>query len=451
MKTTDPTTTLSAAHDCVELGVWTAIPAIPPSSLVLKLKDVDADASHAIKSAGVMSFHAVGCSGCRDSQEATTKVAQTMAVQVGHPHRLGGATTALPASFLYHLGDVVYKKDKVNEEELSADDDDNAPGAESATGRTDFGAFYKSQFFDPFANYAPPIFALAGNHDGKDKFKVTPGDKPRKSAIRHFLKYFCGVANDKIADNSFAHRPPVKQPYPYWLLETPLAYFIGLYSNVCNAGQLDDPAGVAQPQFDWLVQTLSSIKAAADGRAVFLTVHYPPYSAAVNFHERGDPNLGPSAPADQSAEPIGMLLQKAFKLSGQFPDAVLSAHAHLYQRLTYTCADGRQIPYLIAGAGGHIPVEKLAKPCAKSDSDPGPFGDSRDIVLPKKLTIPAGDKVKLAAFNERDFGFLRLTLDGNKQTLTGEYFTAFFLPPSTGSLPALDDSFVLDLRSHRIL
>src|SRR5262245_9529915 len=59
----------------------------------------------------VMTFHAVGCMGCHPVQQATTKVAAAMVVKVAHPHRFGGTQTFAPASFLYHLGDVVYKED----------------------------------------------------------------------------------------------------------------------------------------------------------------------------------------------------------------------------------------------------------------------------------------------------------------------------------------------------
>jgi hypothetical protein len=240
------------------------------------------------------------------------------------------------------------------------------------------------------------------------------------------------------------------QPYPYWLLETPLAHFVGLYTNVNNAGQLDDPEGDGQPQYEWLVRTLAALKEGADGKAVFLAVHYPPYSAAANFRERGDPNLGPTPrPPGKALEPLGLLLQRAFRDSGQYPDAVFSAHAHHYQRLTYTQAGGRQIPYLIVGGGGHIPVEGLSKPCARGQ-DASPPEAHPQVVFPPGLSVPAGDRVELARFNDRDFGFLRMTLDQGRRRLTGEYFKAFTLGPSPGALPALDDSFTLDLGSHAV-
>src|SRR5580704_9192454 len=142
METTIPAGTFP---DCVELGIWTPIPQNPPVDLSLKLKDVSKDASQAIKAKGVMTFHAVGCTGCRNDQGVTSKVADTMAVQVDHPHRLGGTTTAAGASFLYHLGDVVYKRDK--DDQVDQPDD---LAAKSDGDRTDFGEYYNTQFYQSY-------------------------------------------------------------------------------------------------------------------------------------------------------------------------------------------------------------------------------------------------------------------------------------------------------------
>jgi hypothetical protein len=395
---------------------------------------VDKTESQAIKERGILTFHAVGCTGYKEDQQATAQVAAAMAAQVAHPHRSGGTPAAVPASFLYHLGDVVYRRDK----ETIAEESPLPPEEHH-----DFARMYDTQFYAPYAPYAPPIFAVPGNHDGKDR---DPGGPTRKSAIHHFLKNFCGLDDGKPPDSQSSARRPMTQPYPYWLLQTPLAYFVGLYTNVNNAGQLDNPEEDAQPQYDWLVQTLTGIKEAADGKAVLLMVHYPPYSAAVNFLQRGDPNLGPTPHAGKTLEPLAAHLRRAFQASGQYPDAVFSAHAHNYQRLTYTYADGRQIPYLIAGGGGHAPVEKLSKPCPKHQAAKEPEGRPA-VVYPGGVQPPAGETVELSAFNDTDFGFLRVTLDAGRRRLTGEYFAA---PSSPGASPTLGDSFTLDLRMHTV-
>jgi hypothetical protein len=66
------------------------------------------------------------------------------------------------------------------------------------------------------------------------------------------------------------------------------------------------------------------------------------------------------------------------------------------------------------------------------------------------LILPAEDRIALAAFDDQDFGFLRITLDASKHTLTGEYFTVSNEPAAPKALAALNDSFVLDLRSHTV-
>jgi hypothetical protein len=424
----------------VELGVWTKIPVPPHGPFRLRFKDVDRKRNRAAKKGRVLTFHAVGCTGCHADQRTTALVAKSMAAQAEHPRRFGGTPEAAPASFLYHLGDVVYKKDK----DTAGEQSPLPPPHE----RKDFGELYNIQFYAPYAAYAPPIFAVAGNHDGKD---IDPEGPTRKSAIHHFLKNFCGMADGEAPDNQASDRPATAQPYAYWVLQTPLAWFIGLYSNVNNAGQLDNPQDDARPQFDWLVRTLKKVRRAGASKAVLLVVHYPPYSAAADFVERGDPNLGPTPrPAGKRLEPLGMLLQEAFLASGQYPDAVLSAHAHLYQRLTYTQADGRQIPYLIAGAGGHAPVEKLSRPCSKQDEEAGEPQTPPRVVYPDGLHLPLGDRLELAAHNDQAFGFLRLTVDGNKHRLVGEYYTVADASASGEPEAGLADSFTLDLRSHSL-
>jgi acid phosphatase type 7 len=298
---------------CVEDGVWVPIPREPPPGpLMLRLKDVDPDESAAVKRNGVMTFHMTGCSGHFGHPHPQTEVAAAMARQIAEPHCFGGTKHAVAPSFFYHLGDIVYKdQDKTDPE------------------RADQQKLFNEHFYTPYSRYGRNIFAIAGNHDGKDS------KYPEKSAIRHFLQNFCDSARNPSPDGQAGGRLTMIQPYLYWLLKTPLAFFVGLYTNDINAGQLDNPAGPEQPQYDWLVQTLRAIRKAKDDRAVFVAVHYPPYSAAANFQQRGDPNLGPTR-WGRKLRPIGMILEEAFQESEQYPDAVFSAHAHLYQRITYT-------------------------------------------------------------------------------------------------------------------
>jgi hypothetical protein len=410
---------------CVEHGVWVPIPReSPPGPLMLRLKDVDSKESAAVKRNGVMTFHMTGCTGHFGHPVPQAKVATAMARQITAPHSFGGTKHAVAPSFFYHLGDIVYKDEDKSDQE-----------------RADQQKLYNEHFYVPYSGYGRNIFAIAGNHDGKDS------KRPEKSAIQQFLRNFCDSARNPSPDDQAGGRLTMIQPYPYWLLKTPLAYFIGLYTNDVNAGQLDDPAGEQRRQYDWMVQTLRAIRKAKDGRATFVAVHYPPFSAAANFLQRGDPNLGPTR-WGRTVRPLGVILEEAFQESGRYPDAVFSAHAHLYQRITYTLADGRQIPYLIVGSGGHSPIESLACSC---DGEWGPAPATPcETVLPMGLTLSHGVNAQLMAYNNLDFGFLRLTLIAHKKHLIGEFFAAFSEIRDSAKLPQLCDSFRLDLREHRM-
>ena len=133
-------------------------------------------------------------------------------------------------------------------------------------------------------------------------------------------------------------------------------------------------------------------------------MHYPPYNGAVNFTQRGDPTLGPSTGA-ANAIPIGMLLQEAFTASGQIPDAIFCAHAHLYQRLTITYNDSsgnpvQQVPLLIAGTGGHTTLEVMSEACsgAAGTIQAVPCDIFASGNIPAGLTAPASRSVTLESY-----------------------------------------------------
>jgi len=56
----------------------------------------------------------------------------------------------------------------------------------------------------------------------------------------------------------------------------------------------------------------------------------------------------------------------------------------------------------------------------------------------------------VAAFHDQNFGFLRITVDGNRHTLTGEYFTVSTARTTANTSATLADSFTLDLRTHSV-
>jgi hypothetical protein len=426
-------------NHCVETGNWTPIPNPPPpgSPLVLSLEQIDAKEAKLITDSQVMTFHSVGCSGDFDNPNPGAMVAQAMVMELSKSKQQ-------PASFLFHLGDIVYKHEEPsNGDPPAAASDDPKPDDKQAK-------LYKEQFYKQYADYPKQIFAIAGNHDGKSNHH----------AIDHFLDNFCNAKREDPQDDPNANRQTMTQPYPYWVLETPVAHIIGLYTNVANGGLLDEPNSPIGPnsQLTWLTNALLRIKQANDSKAIVLTLHYPVYSGAANFAKRGDPNATrpiPSDPSKPTDDPhlsgiptLANLLQTIFSKTQCFPDIVLSAHAHLYQRITYTDANNRQIPFLIVGCGGHFPIEQLSKAC---DGDtvpllPVPF----PCVPPDNSTLPDKATAMVVAYDDSSFGFLRIRIDLKAKQISGKFFSI----GSGDQNPKINlqtrDSFKLDLSQHVI-
>lgn len=398
---------------CAEHGVWTAPPKAPPANQKpLDFSAIDAEENERIISSGKMSFAMVGCSGDPEDVAETKTVAHAIAA-------------ADDTSFFYHLGDIIYFEKGSN-----------------ATGSAipDTPPLWNTQFYAPYKKYPKEIVSIPGNHDGKS----TP--------ITNYFGAFCSDPSKWPAvwsGNATDQRPAMIQPYVYWRLNTPLAYFIGLYSNIANGGILDDPTKHSDftkgPQYKWLVAELKTVAAEnsrnSPTRAVLLMVHYPPYSGTTNFNVRGDPSQGPG-PDVSNAPYLAVALQKAFADSEQRPDAIFSAHAHLFQRLTYSFADSTVMPCLIAGCGGHSPLEVLSEECdgGKGEKREAPF----PAVAPGSFKFPAGDSAQVEYYedgksHDSEFGYLRVSI--KERTLKGEFIGA----TSNKTL----DKFKLDLDSHK--
>jgi hypothetical protein len=337
------------------------IQAPPPNNVNLNLPlDVvlpEADAK--IAQAQAMVFHAVGDTGGVKGTETQEELAAVMVEQV-EDARAKNQPAEEPL-FFYHLGNVVYSNG--------------------------MGSDYPVQFYEPYQNYDPPIVAIAGNRDGD--IRGRNGDVPdAETTLFEFMQNFCAP----IPQFLFEHRPTMTQPYVYWTLETPLATIIGLYSNV--DGALDAPGTFGQQR--WLAQQL---KDAPTDRWLIVAVHHPPYSLAISDGGYGD---------------IGDALDRAFNTTGRTPDLVLSAHVHNYQRFTRTVGK-KQVPYVIAGAGGYADSERAMHRIAKDPST------GEKILVPFQTSLP---DVTLAAYDNTEPGFLRLKV--TKTAINCEYYTIDF-------------------------
>ena len=415
---------------CIEKGEWTPLPAPAPHTTNLAFTP---------STSGNMAFHMTGCSGDPKRTGPGLAVAAGMAGQLGN--------SPAPA-FLYHLGDIAY---------------------------TDHGSdmtpdLWNTQFFAQFAAYKDthgplPIFAIAGNHDGK------AGKKSDETAeITFFLRNMCGTAGKLSPDNKAdPARTETAQPYPYWRLDTPLAYIIGLHANVSNGGALDDPLQhnfAKGPQYQWLVQQLSfcrKLNAGGNPKAILLALHYPPYNGAADFAQRGNPTFGADN-AYPNATPIAMVLQSAYTESGQTPDAVFSAHAHLYQRMTVNYADTeghtlRQVPHFVVGCGGHSQLELMTTPCddgIRATFPTKPFNLFTQGKPPANLTAPPQATVMVENWadgtdqSHQPYGFLRVTLTTPPHpTLVCEFFATPCDSSGNSVGPTvLTDACVLDLTTH---
>jgi predicted phosphodiesterase len=352
------------------------VPAPRESPPRLSLEAVLGQAALApVRAARKISFHAVGDTGPSSSShiEDIAGVADAMVA----------ARKAAPAgdapSFLFHLGDVIYN----------------------------FGEpqYYYDQFYEPFRAYDAPIFAIPGNHDGFPE--------ENQATLFAFLRNFCAAIPGPSPDSGGIMRSTMTQPGVYFTLEAPFVSIIGLYSNVLEGpGVISSEEGkypITDAQLEFLTAELARLKQAreANERAVIVAVHHPPLSI--------DKTHGGTRGLTED-------IDKASEKAGLRPDAILSGHAHLYQRYTRT-VDGAQSPYIVAGSGGH----GLHKPSAEERAAP-PEG--------YVLTVPAIE----------EYGYLTVTVD-----MTGDAPTLAIVFSATSGTVGVRDSVTVNLATRTII
>lgn len=357
-------------------------------------KEIVAD----IKKAGQIVFHSVGDTGNVKGPGDEDSVSDKMVADFDEPN-----PREVP-SFFFHLGDVVYS----------------------------FGEskYYYDQFYDVYRDYPAPIFAIAGNHDGM----VAPNTNAL--TLASFLENFCtaGQKPHRTPEAGELVRTAQMQPGVYYTFEAPFVRILALYSNC-----LEDPGVISDQDgaFPYLGKTqLTYLKAALQrtlddkfAGAILLAVHHPPYVALVQQAGVTDPAVaGKHGGSSQMLKEIDAVCEEV----GVWPHAVLSGHAHNYQRFTRT-KDDRQTPFIVAGNGGHA-IARLTKKGMSALRTPANQDELSD----------GSDTIVFENYDDQDFGYLRLIV--NAQQLRIEYH-----PSSDGaSAKTPDDSVTVDLQTRKI-
>lgn len=217
-------------------------------------------------------------------------------------------------AFLFHLGDVVYF-------------DNTRPG-------------YYEQFYDPWESYSGKVVAIPGNHD----CEVHLGHQ--QFTLQAFRENFCPPAPSVPPAARGIQREMSAQPGVYWRLDTKFVQIVGLCTNAGeNFGAVKGDR-VGPDMYDWFLKTLKEVAASqkAEGdrrRALVVGLHHPPYTS------------GNHPPSDAMRQDM----DDAFDKAGVWPDLVLAAHDHNYQRYTRFVDKGDssiEIPYLVVGGGGRF-------------------------------------------------------------------------------------------------
>jgi hypothetical protein len=351
----------------------------PKLALAATLGSGGAAAVQKITQSGQIVFHAAGDTGNTRSPESQNEVADKLVSDFSDEDAKERPT------FFFHLGDVIYSFGEAQ--------------------------YYYDQFYEPYRDYPAPILALAGNHDGM----IAPDTNAITLAACQ--ENFCASEFEVTPEAGGLSRTAQIQPGVFFTFEAPFVRILALYSNT-----LEDPGVIADnnvgnSQLDYLKAALRRVHSDNFKGAVILAHHHPAYTAGSKHGW-----------SEQMLSQIDAVCQEA----GVWPHAVLSAHAHNYQRFTRHHGQ-TQIPYIICGNDGH----GLAK-LAKKGASP--------LRTPQQLqTTGHADKVTLENYDDQNYGYLRVVVTASQLRI--EYH-----PASDGEGAKTPDDFVtVDLTSRKLV
>ena len=366
----------------------------------------------AIQNAGRIVFHATGDSGASN----LGKLGNELSVADHLTNDFHASTGADRPAFLFHLGDIIYN----------------------------FGEsqFYYDQFYEPFRNYAAPIFAVPGNHDS---FMI-PNTAATDAPLTIFSRNFCATSPGVTPEAGSLHRTAMTQPGVYFTLDAPFVRIIGLFSNALEdpgliSGQKNQKTkwpGVPDDQLAFLTAQLQNIKTQNYAGAVLIAVHHPPFSYAPT------PKAGGGGGNHLGNTLMLREIDTICQAQDVYPHAFLSGHAHNYQRYTRKLTFGGKnysVPFIVAGDGG-FNVKPLVysrggvTPPAPAPGTQVSYLDPNPAVQAKGLTIDQS--------NQTNYGYLRITVNGKQIRIE-------FHPVSNTGAPPNIDTVVVDLASHTVI
>lgn len=341
------------------------------------------DANQVITARGQIVFHSGGDCGSTKGPRTQNEVADKMVGDFDETD-----PRELP-QFLFLLGDIVYN-----------------------FGETEY---YYDQFYEPYRNYHAPIFAAAGNHDGM----ISP--LAHAKSLDAFQRNFCADPAHGFVVTPEAgglSRTAQIQPGVYFTLDAPFVRILVLYTNTLeDPGVISDPA-IGDEQLTYLRAALTRVKKERYAGALLFAHHHPPYAIGGQHSS----STAARRQMDAICEEIGV-----------WPHAVLSGHAHSYQRFTRLRPDGTEIPYVICGNSGHN-VQRLKAPKG-----------STALRTPQTIQSKTADDdaVTFENYDDTDYGYLRLIVDPRQLRI--EYH-----PASDGvTAKTPDDSVTIDLATRK--
>jgi hypothetical protein len=358
-----------------------------------------------INAAQSITFHMIGDSGATAQSTFPAMIRVSDAVTSD----FHSASAANRPSFLFHLGDLVYN----------------------------FGesAYYYDEFYEPYRNYPAPIFAIPGNHDSF----VLPNTPKGSEPLTIFQQNFCSTTPAVTVEAGSLHRTSMTQPGVYFALEAPYVRIIGLFSNALEdpgviSSQTSSPAMkstkatkgkkrdnatggtptwavVPDYQLAFLAAQLQNIKSSNYQGAVILAVHHPPFIYA--------PPGGGSGGGTHYGSPFMLAdIDMVCKNVGVYPHAIISGHAHNYQRYTRKLQlNGRSysVPFILCGDGGHNVDRLVRSTFGKQTAEPG---DGIDVSYMDNGRILQSTGLTLNKHDDQNSGFLRVQATAATLTIT---------------------------------